>query len=171
MNTWYPIPSQFQSVCYSQWVFFLGEVVNFCLVWSLVWLIAYPRARQNQQLPDLKPWPQLALTVWERQCLEDSEQKNHSTNEWINELINDESVHRTAPAKHRVFKNTVYFKNTKLFIFYTFDYTMHNTHSIQSTLHAHCNPIILRYLEATSDTLVNQTFYQMFNMFIIVWSI
>ena len=28
-----------------------------------------------------------ALMVWDRQCLEESEQKNHSMNEWINYQI------------------------------------------------------------------------------------
>ena len=36
--------------------------------------------------------------VWVRQCLEDSEQMDHSINERMNELINDEGVYRTAPA-------------------------------------------------------------------------
>ena len=32
----------------------------------------------------------LALTVWDRECLEDSERKDDSMNEWMNELINNE---------------------------------------------------------------------------------
>ena len=36
-----------------------------------------------------------ALTGWERQCLEDSELKDHSMNELIN---NDKCAFRTAPA-------------------------------------------------------------------------
>ena len=35
-----------------------------------------------------------ALTVWDRQCLEDSERKDHS----MNQLVNYEGVYRTAPA-------------------------------------------------------------------------
>ena len=36
----------------------------------------------------------LALTVWERQCFEDWEEKDDS----VTELINNEGVRRTAPA-------------------------------------------------------------------------
>ena len=36
-----------------------------------------------------------ALTVWDRQCLEDSELKDHSMNELI---VNDKGAFRTAPA-------------------------------------------------------------------------
>ena len=141
-----------QCLWSSQWVFFLGEVVNFCLVWSLVWLIAYPRARQNQQLPDLKPW--LALTVWERQCLEDSEQKNHSTNEWMNELINDESVHRTTPATPSLLKTLYILKilNFSYFTLLTIKCIVHTpSKHFTCTLH----PLVLRYLEAKSKTLVH----------------
>ena len=35
-----------------------------------------------------------ALTVWDRQCLEDSELKDHL----MNQLMNHEGVYRTAPA-------------------------------------------------------------------------
>ena len=38
-----------------------------------------------------------ALTVWDRQCLEDFEQKDDSMNEWINEWTNHKGVYRTAP--------------------------------------------------------------------------
>ena len=40
----------------------------------------------------------LALTVWERQCLEDSERKNQRINQSINQSMNYEGVYRTASA-------------------------------------------------------------------------
>ena len=40
----------------------------------------------------------LALTVWDRQCLEDFERKDHRFNESANESVNDEDVCRTALA-------------------------------------------------------------------------
>ena len=36
--------------------------------------------------------------AWDRQCVKDSEQKDHSLNEWMNEWMNYEGVYRTAPA-------------------------------------------------------------------------
>ena len=39
-----------------------------------------------------------AFTVSDRQCLEDSEQKDDLINKWIIELINEEGVYRTATA-------------------------------------------------------------------------
>ena len=40
----------------------------------------------------------LALTVWDRQCLEDFERKDHRLNESANESVNDEGVCRKVPA-------------------------------------------------------------------------
>ena len=39
--------------------------------------------------------------VWDRQCLEDSEQKDHL----FNELIYDKAVYRTAPIKPGLLKS------------------------------------------------------------------
>ena len=36
--------------------------------------------------------------VWDRRCLEDSEQKDDSINQSINQSIIDKGVYRTAPA-------------------------------------------------------------------------
>ena len=44
----------------------------------------------------------LALTVWDKQCLDDSEQKDHSINESMNELRTKGIVEQ--PLLHRVCK-------------------------------------------------------------------
>ena len=36
--------------------------------------------------------------VWDKQCLEDSKQKDHLTNEWMNEWMNHEAAYRPALA-------------------------------------------------------------------------
>ena len=46
-----------------------------------------------------------ARMVYDRQCLEDSEQNDHSMNQWINESMNDKGVYRTAPATPGLLKN------------------------------------------------------------------
>ena len=47
----------------------------------------------------------LALLVWDQQCLEDSEQKDHRLNQVIKYLINDKGVSRTALAGYTVLVN------------------------------------------------------------------
>ena len=46
----------------------------------------------------LSSFSSLALRVWDRQCLEDFERKDHRFNESANESVNDEDPCRTAPA-------------------------------------------------------------------------
>ena len=48
--------------------------------------------------------------VWDRQCLEDSEVKNHSLNEWTYELVSDRDDCRTAPAALSLL-NVMFFNN------------------------------------------------------------
>ena len=42
--------------------------------------------------------------VWDRQCLEDSEQKYDWINDWNNDWINKEGVYRAAPATPEIEK-------------------------------------------------------------------
>ena len=56
-----------------------------------------------------------ALTVWDRQCLKDSERKDDLINQSMNEIINEEGVYRTAPATPGLLIILLNPKNNKFF--------------------------------------------------------
>ena len=91
------------------------------LSWYILSLVTFPIFSTSTFISlviCLFPYPE--LSIWKyAQHHPNAKQKNHSTNEWMNELINDESVHRTAPAKHRGLKKTLYTLKILNFSYFT----------------------------------------------------
>ena len=88
-----------------QWIWhferhFFENIINFLLIYKnqLNWLSK--TTSHGSEYPGRWTFSQnfsaLALTVLDKQCLEDSIRKDHPLNQWMK--INDKGVYRTAPA-------------------------------------------------------------------------